>query len=141
MNSADLPTPGPSHGKPVVSKVTLSSEEFDSYLADMVSNVLDNPSSEPDPYDSDRDPDYQIDSPHDSESEQEAGDSEGNANFEEENLNEYIAQSPQQTNFFFGKKVGKREPFKWRKESPPVNSRLIGGGSVMDKQKDLFAQT
>lgn len=66
MEHCDENISGRSHGRPLVTavQVDLKSNDFENFIY----NVLENP-SEPDPYDSDKDQEYRIDSKHDSESE------------------------------------------------------------------------
>lgn len=106
MEPCDNDIPGPSHGRPVLTSVPVNFENSD--FENFIYSELDNP-SEPDPYDSDKDPEFRIDSEHDSESEQEAD--ETRVDDEEYDTTE---------EFFYGKKVKKKEQFKWKKVHPPI---------------------
>lgn len=127
MDLGNLSIPGPSHGRPHVSRVSLTGNDFEGQLQDLVFDVLEGP-SEPDPYNSDKDDDYQIESDHDSESEQECEENDDvfvpmeNRSTEDEDSDEPPAKSSRQSHFL-GKKIGKREIFKWKKQSPPTNIR------------------
>lgn len=88
--------PGPSLGQPILTAVPVDLENND--FENFVYKILDNP-SERDPYDSDKDPEYRINSEHDSQSEQEA---EGNSVDDEGDATD---------EFFYGKKVKKKDQF------------------------------
>lgn len=71
MDQDDLFLAGPSHGKPLITRVAIGKDNsFEADLENLVYDVLD-VCSEPDPYSSDRDEENVIESERESESEQE----------------------------------------------------------------------